>query len=87
MCIGTPFGLISLSPHQEVLAKRLPSRGYDIFLGKVEYVLARSDRFHKMVTDLVAGVQLRKEMFVRSRKLVDGQGGIRISNIIQDLTN
>ncbi len=87
MCIGTPFGLISFSTHQEILAKKFSSQGYGIFLGKVEDVLARSDRFHKMVTDLVSGVQLRKEMFVRSRRLVDGQGSIRVSNIIQGLIN
>jgi spore coat polysaccharide biosynthesis predicted glycosyltransferase SpsG len=83
MCIGTPFVLISLCAHQEKLAKKFANRGYGIYLGAIKNILAHQDRFKRKIEDFLVNETLRKEMFEKSRQLVDGKGSSRILEMVK----
>ncbi len=85
MCIGTPFAIVSLSSHQEVLARKFSARGYGDDWGTVEGCLADPEKLKKKALAFIADEKKRADMFVRSRRLVDGLGGRRILRLAKGL--
>ena len=85
MCIGTPFCIVSINSHQKELAKKFSSKGYGIYLGYAKALRAKPKNFCKKINYLLYANLLRKEMFLRSRKLIDGNGDVRLLKFISDL--
>jgi len=78
MCIGTPFCMLALNEHQRVLSERFSKKGFGIALGRFGDISGHRERFPEKVSGFIADKDKRKEMFLRSRKLVDGRGIVRI---------
>lgn len=87
LCVGTPFGLLSLCAHQETLARKFASRGYGLYLGKLKQVLTSPRSFKIKVKLLLDDETTRRKMYVGGRQLVDGQGSARIVTLIEDFIN
>ncbi len=85
MCIGTPFCLVSLNAHQDVLAKKFANDGYGIHLGNIKDIRSNPQRFYNKFEYLISSGSLRKKMFLASRKLVDGKGRERLAVLIKNL--
>lgn len=85
MCIGTPFCMVSLNSHQASLAKKFSSKGFGIYLGDINSMRTNAKVFSKKIQKFVADCSLRKNIFVRSRKLVDGKGSIRLLKLFKAL--
>lgn len=84
MCVGTPFGLISLCEHQQKLARKFSRHGYGVYWGTIADVLARPDGFGRKITAFLADAPLREKMFTDSRRLVDGKGSSRIVELADE---
>lgn len=82
MCIGTPFLLVSLAKHQQELALKFSKKGFGIYLGTMDDVLARPERFERKIGAFLRNNRLRKKMFENSRRLVDGKGSSRILSMV-----
>lgn len=78
MCVGTPFGLISLCEHQQKLARKFSRHGYGVYWGSITNILAKPGNFKRKITAFLTDASLRKTIFTGSRRLVDGNGSSRI---------
>ena len=85
MCIGTPFAMVSLSSHQEVLTRKFSARGYGDDWGPVEGCLADPEKLQEKAVAFIADEKKRAVMFARSRRLVDGLGSCRILRLAKGL--
>lgn len=78
MCIGTPFALAPINPDQELLAKKFSNKGYGVYLGRLKHLTVDKNKLSLKLSRLISSQQLRKEIFQRSRELIDGRGSTRI---------
>jgi spore coat polysaccharide biosynthesis predicted glycosyltransferase SpsG len=85
MCIGTPFLLVSLCAHQQELARKFASNGYGVYLGEIKNLIANPGKFQRKIESFLSNETLRVEMFENSRQLVDGQGSVRILEMVNSL--
>jgi spore coat polysaccharide biosynthesis predicted glycosyltransferase SpsG len=85
MCIGTPFLLVSLCAHQQKLARKFASNGYGIYLGEMKNLIANPGKSQRKIESFLSNETMRMEMFENSRQLVDGQGSVRILEMVNSL--
>lgn len=87
MCIGTPFCSLSLEDHQAELAKKFSRKGYGMYLGNVKDLARYPEDFYKKIDRFLSANSLRKRMFLRTRRLVDGKGTRRMLALADNFIN
>lgn len=80
-CIGTPAIVLPSMPHEERTAKCFERRGFGI----VADVHADWKKETSVLFDRISSVQIRSEMSINGKKISDGLGRKRITNIIQKM--
>jgi len=85
MCIGTPFLLVSLCRHQQLLARKFAADGYGVYLGKIKDLIVNQKKSRRKTESFLANETLREKMFGNSRQLVDGKGSSRILALVNRL--
>lgn len=81
--MGLPNGIIVLSDNQRVNAEVLDTAGVSVRIGSVCEVTA--DAIHDCVEKLVDDEGMCREMSIRGRTLVDGQGTRRVLAALKEL--
>lgn len=81
LCLGVPSATISIAENQVKMSKGLADAGCLIYLGDIAQVTAGAVQF--TINRLLNDRELRDDMSLRGRLLVDGFGSSRVSEVIQ----
>jgi|LauGreDrversion4_2_1035121.scaffolds.fasta_scaffold06680_2 UDP-2,4-diacetamido-2,4,6-trideoxy-beta-L-altropyranose hydrolase len=75
-CMGAPTIAMALAENQRTVLE--PLRGMDV----LEIAEGFDERFQKQIHALIANPELRRVMYEKSRRLVDGAGVYRVANFL-----